>query len=164
MISGVRWLAAHMPFLTPGPICRPVWRAKRRPRHPDTLLTASIKWMARPTFLVAETEPVSAISARKLVLETAKFNVVTAHTSGEANEFLDLAPQLYAALIITSDLPGAAKVARRVKDEFPRIKVISISPNRSTSLKGADEHASSHEPETLVEMCREMFGDPRKTK
>jgi len=32
----------------------------------------------RPTFLMAEPEPEQALSTRKLVLETAKFNVITA--------------------------------------------------------------------------------------
>jgi hypothetical protein len=118
--------------------------------------------MARPTFLVAEPEPGAAISARKLVLETAKFNVITAHSSAEANEFLDLAPQVYSALIITSDLPAAAKVVARVKRDFKSIKSICLSPNRSTSIKTADHHCSSHDPEGLVEFCRELFGDPRK--
>jgi hypothetical protein len=34
----------------------------------------------RPTLLVAESEPVEALSVRKLVLETDKFNVLTAHS------------------------------------------------------------------------------------
>ncbi len=119
--------------------------------------------MARPTFLVAEVEPNSAISARKLVLETAKFNVVTAHSEAEGLEFLDLAPDLYAALIITSDLKGAAKVVAYTKKQQPELDVISLSPNRSTSIKGADHHCSSYDPDSLVELCRKLYGDPRKS-
>jgi DNA-binding response OmpR family regulator len=117
--------------------------------------------MARPTFLVAETEPGSAISARKLVLETAKFNVVTAHSKAEALEFFELAPALYAALIVSTDLPGAASVLAKIKRAEPDCVVICLSPNRSTSLRGADHHCSSHDPQGLVELCRRLFGDPR---
>ncbi len=38
--------------------------------------------MPRPTLLIAEPEPEQALSVRKLVLETGKFNVLTARASG----------------------------------------------------------------------------------
>ena len=69
--------------------------------------SASIPYMARPTLVVAETEPVAALSVRKLVLETAKFNVLTAHSAAEAAEIFDKAPQIVSALVIVSDLKGA---------------------------------------------------------
>lgn len=119
--------------------------------------------MARPTFLVAEKEPAAALSTRKLVLETANFNVITAYTVKEATKFFRVAPKLYSAVILSSDLPGALRFAKEVKEEQPKLPIISVSPNRSTSLKGADHHVSSHEPETLAELCRELFGDPRKS-
>lgn len=120
--------------------------------------------MARPTFLVAEKESGAALSTRKLVLETAKFNVITAHTVKEASEFFRVAPGLYSAVILSSDLPGALRFAKEVKEEQPQMPIISMSPNRSTSLKGSDHHVSSHEPETLAELCRELFGDPRTSE
>src|SRR3954470_7217916 len=120
--------------------------------------------MARPTFLVAEPEPGSAISARKLVLETAKFNVVTAHSSDEALEFFNLSPALHAAMIITFDLPNASKTVAKIKKAVPDFVVICLSPNRSTSIKLADHHCNSHDPEALVELCRKLFGDPRTKK
>ncbi|HEX6906594.1 MAG TPA: response regulator, partial [Terriglobales bacterium] len=54
---------------------------------------------------MAEPEPDQAISARKLVLETAKFNVITAHSAREA---LDLCEQFPAidALILHDGLEG----------------------------------------------------------
>ena len=36
--------------------------------------------MGRPTILIVEPEPNEALSARKLVVETAKFNVTTAYS------------------------------------------------------------------------------------
>jgi hypothetical protein len=49
-----------------GPLCMP-------PTHPTN--------MPRPTILVAEEEPSQALSVRKLVFETAKFNAFTAHST-----------------------------------------------------------------------------------
>jgi hypothetical protein len=40
--------------------------------------------MPRPTLLVAESEPVEALSVRKLVLETGEFSLLTAHSFREA--------------------------------------------------------------------------------
>ena len=44
----------------------------------------------RPTIMVAEPEPLQALSVRKLVLENAKSNVLTAHSTVEAIECLKL--------------------------------------------------------------------------
>lgn len=44
--------------------------------------------MVRPIVLMAEVEPPEGLSARKLVLETGKFNVITAYSVEEALETL----------------------------------------------------------------------------
>jgi hypothetical protein len=116
--------------------------------------------MPRPTLLVAESEPLQALSTRKLVLETAKFNVLTAHSSKEGEEINELSPSL-AALIVVTDLQGAGKLVEAVKHSKPNLPVIVLSPSGLAELKGADYHLSSHEPERLVELCRKLFGDPR---
>jgi DNA-binding NtrC family response regulator len=117
--------------------------------------------MARPTFLVVEIEPGSALSTRKLILETAKFNVITAHSTNEAREFLKLAPELYAAVIVATDIRGAEKFVLELKKNRPDLPLICASANRATSLKCCDHFVPSHEPQTLVDLCRELFGDPR---
>jgi CheY-like chemotaxis protein len=116
--------------------------------------------MARPTLVVAETEPVAALSVRKLVLETAKFNVLTAHSQKEALEIFDTAPKLINALLIVSDLKGAESLVAQFKRKCPDLPVICISPNEGR-IKGADHNVSSHDPEALIDLCRELFGDPR---
>ena len=117
--------------------------------------------MARPTLIVAETEPVAALSVRKLVLETAKFNVLTAHSKREALEIFATAPELISALVIVIDLKGAEALTAQFKRKLPDVPVICISPNDGQRIKGADHHVSSHDPEALIDLCRELFGDPR---
>jgi len=117
--------------------------------------------MASPAFLIAEAELCAAVSTRKLCVETAKFNVITAHSVAEAIEFLQRAPDLYSAAIISSDLAGANRLLKSMKQRKPELITISVSPNRATSVKGADHHVPSHEPDTLVDLCRKLFGDPR---
>ena len=48
--------------------------------------------MVRPCFLVIDREYASSISTRKLVIETAKLNVITAYSGAEAIETLKRFP------------------------------------------------------------------------
>lgn len=118
--------------------------------------------MARPTLLVAEKEPAQALSTRKLILETGKFNVLTAHSVHEAVEICEGTP-LLAAMIATADLgSGVEKLVRKTKKLRPELTIICLSPNRTEKMTGADHHLSSHEPEELLELCKKLFGDPRR--
>jgi response regulator RpfG family c-di-GMP phosphodiesterase len=76
--------------------------------------------MARPTFLIAEPEPANALSARKLVIETAKFNVVTAHSRSETMELWQKFPNVE-AVIVHSELPNvsAPEIFGKVKERDP---------------------------------------------
>jgi hypothetical protein len=58
----------------------------------------------RPTLLVAEPERLEALSTRKLVLETGKFNVLTAHSTEEANALFSLLPNLTAAVLVSGSV------------------------------------------------------------
>ena len=117
--------------------------------------------MARPTFLMAEPEPEQALSARKLVLEAAKFNVITAHSSREAMELCDQFPNI-AALIIHGSLRGdCAKVVTKFKQGNMEKRAILLAPFPSLSCDGVDHSVSSHDPQALLDLLRELFGDPR---
>jgi hypothetical protein len=50
--------------------------------------------MTRPCFLVVDREFSGSISTRKLVIETAKFNVITAYSGHEARETLERFPRV----------------------------------------------------------------------
>jgi DNA-binding response OmpR family regulator len=118
--------------------------------------------MARPTFLMAEPEPEQALSARKLVLETAKFNVITAHSEREA---LELCQKFSAidALIVHGSLPGdCAQVVAKFKGGDGGRPTILLAPSTSTSCDGVDHRVSSHDPQELLELLRSLFGDPRQ--
>ena len=56
--------------------------------------------MPRPTLLIAEPDPVQALSVRKLVMETAKYNVMTAHSTREAIDIFHLFPNVSAAVLV----------------------------------------------------------------
>src|SRR3954452_17256792 len=92
--------------------------------------------MRRPTFIIAEPEPGSALSTRKLVVETAKYNVLTAHSMQEAVEIFRTGGPIVDALIVAHDLEHSDILVKEVK----RLKASLL---------------------VIVELCRELFGDPR---
>jgi hypothetical protein len=48
----------------------------------------------RLTFLIVENEPAQGLSTRKLLIETAKHNVLTAYTGGEGVRMLERFPNV----------------------------------------------------------------------
>ena len=53
----------------------------------------------RPCFLVIDSEHASSISTRKLVLETAKYNVINAYSCEEADAMIQRFPHVSAVVI-----------------------------------------------------------------
>jgi CheY-like chemotaxis protein len=120
-------------------------------------------FMPRPTLLVAEREPLQALSTRKLVLETGKFNVITAHSTQEALDLFHLFPNISVAVLSTDpdhtiDCP---RIAGTIREATKRIPVIALSPVAAEICSFADQTISSHEPETLLQVIRSLVGDPR---
>jgi CheY-like chemotaxis protein len=119
--------------------------------------------MPRPTLLVAEQEPQQALSTRKLVLETGKFNVITAHSTQEALDLFHLFPNISVAVLATDPdhTIDCARIADAIKKSTQRIPVIALSPVVAEVCDFADQTISSHEPETLLHLIRSLVGDPR---
>ena len=115
----------------------------------------------RPTLLVAEPEPTEALSVRKLVLETAKFNVLTAHSTREAIDIFQSFPNISAVIAVEDEGIDCESVTKTVKETVPRIPVIALSARSGSRCAPADHHVSSHEPEQLLRIIRELLGDPR---
>jgi len=119
--------------------------------------------MPRPTLLVAEPEPQQALSVRKLVLETGKFNVLTAHSSREALDLFQLFPNISAAILVGQTEIDCDDVGKRIKSATNKIPVIFLHATIGGHCASADHHLSSHEPELLLELIRSLLGDPRRT-
>lgn len=117
--------------------------------------------MIRPAVLVAEPEPEQALSVRKLVLETAKFNVLTAHSTEEAMEMARLFPNIASAILVYDSYIDCEAIAARLNGQSKKIPVVAVVPQLTQRCAGADHHVPSHEPEKLLEMMRTLLGDPR---
>jgi DNA-binding response OmpR family regulator len=118
--------------------------------------------MPRPTILIAEPEPNEALSLRKLVLETAKYNVLTAHSTQEALDLFRLFPNVNAAVMVMSKTIDCEKIAESIKNHADRVIIIMLSPVIGATCDGADFTLSSHEPEQLVALMRSQLGDPKR--
>jgi response regulator RpfG family c-di-GMP phosphodiesterase len=117
--------------------------------------------MARPTFLIAEPQPSEGISARKLVLETARYNVITAYKGEEALEMLELFPSVD-GVIVHSGLGEHAyrEIIDKAAAQKPERLIVLVSPSQTASPAAAHYHLSSHDPKQLLDLLIERFGVP----
>ena len=114
----------------------------------------------RPIFLVVDPPDPEMLSTRKLVLESAKFNVLTAFEMTEAKEILELCP--VKAAIFHERAFGADSVPEivgKLKKQIPNTPIIVLSPNPG-GIDGADGVLSSHDPIELVRLLQKMFKLP----
>ena len=118
----------------------------------------------RPTLLVVEPEPEQALSARKLVLETGKFNILTAHSTREALDMFELFPNISAVVVVSCDAIDCETIIHTIKSARQNIVAVHLSPLIHSTLESADYNLSSHEPEQLLLTMRSLFGDPRQIK
>jgi hypothetical protein len=108
--------------------------------------------MTRPCFLVIDREFPGSISTRKLVLETAKFNVLTAYSGRESLEMLRRFPALDGVVMdgemddISSD-----ELAEELKGIAPTIPVVVICPPGGPLCPAADLRVDSFQPAKLLE-------------
>jgi len=118
--------------------------------------------LPRPAFIVAEPEPEQALSARKLLLETFKFNVITAHTERETVDLLHMFPKVD-ALILHCGIENfdAENVLHVVKTVVPDLPIIALTPTER-EFSWADHVVHSHDPQELLALVHRLFGDPRK--
>lgn len=119
----------------------------------------------RPALLVAEREPENGLSTRKLLLETAKFNVITTHSITETKEALQLFAPGLGGLVVTSHLGDeneCGAVAKAFKEAKPKAPVFYLSPTGMESCRWADHHLSTYEPDKLLTLVRTILGDPSR--
>jgi DNA-binding NtrC family response regulator len=119
--------------------------------------------MLRPCFLVVDREFPGSISTRKLVIETAKFNVLTAYSAEEAMELLDRFPTV-SGVVIDDGIEGVATEALIVemKLRHKNLPVVVVAAPGERLCRGADFQVASFEPEKLLETLRSIM--PREAE
>ncbi len=111
--------------------------------------------MQRPCFLVIDREFPGSISTRKLVLETAKFNVITAYSGREALDIFRRFPALDGVVMDGElrDIPSE-EVARVIKAAEPKCPVVVICSPGYGDCPSADIQVESFQPAELLETLR----------
>jgi DNA-binding response OmpR family regulator len=113
----------------------------------------------RLSFLIIESEPSQGLSTRKLLLESAKHNVITAYSGNEGVEMFKRFPNVD-AICIDAELSDFASsdVARNVRNKSPKIRIVGLSPRLAARCDWADQTIDSHDPAALLELLEEMGG------
>jgi response regulator RpfG family c-di-GMP phosphodiesterase len=113
--------------------------------------------MVRPCFLVIDREFPGSISTRKLVIETAKFNVITAYSAHEALETLAQFPAIH-GVVIDADIYGMScdELATQLKIIKPGISIVVISAPGDDGCSAADYQVESLDPRKLLEALKKL--------
>ena len=114
--------------------------------------------MKRPCILVIDAEFPGFISTRKLVIETAKFNVIRAYSGNEAIETLERFPNLDAAILNAADRDVAcADLVKQLKRIVPGLPIIVSSADGADDCEGAEYSIRSFDPGLMLETLQALF-------
>ena len=118
--------------------------------------------MLRPCFLVVDQEHSGSISTRKLVIETAKFNVITAYSGAEALETLKRFPALN-GVVLDAGVPDitCAEVVAQIKAMQPSLPVIVVGRPGRLDCGGEDTFLESFDPRKLLDLLQKL--QPQET-
>lgn len=117
--------------------------------------------MTRPCFIVIDHEFPDSISTRKLVLETAKYNVITAYSGKEAIETFRLFPNVRGIVLneaVTGmDCASMVKELRAIRED---VLLIVTSSRGVTDCVVADHQLGNFDPAKLLELLRKLAPNP----
>jgi DNA-binding NtrC family response regulator len=113
--------------------------------------------MVRPCFLVIDREYSGSISTRKLVIETAKFNVITAYSAKEAIETMEVYPRITGAVLDAGirDMTCCDLVSS-IKTMQPNLPIVVISSPGTHECPQADHLLESFEPGRLLTLLQSL--------
>jgi hypothetical protein len=104
-----------------------------------------------------EEEQPEGLSARKLVVETAKHNVLTAYDADEGIELLRRFPNIDAVLVHARVLDKQPNLLARVKMLSPNTPIILASPGGDHKRPEVTYTVDSHRPIDLVMLLADKF-------
>ena len=113
--------------------------------------------MRRPCFLVVDREFSGSISTRKLVIETAKFNVLTAYSAEEAFDTLRRFPAVD-GVVMDAEMPEmpCPEIVRSLKLIVPSLRVIIVHRPLTGPCTGADYQLDTFNPRQLLSLLQSL--------
>ncbi len=114
--------------------------------------------MYRPCFLVIDREFPSSISTRKLVLETAKYNVITAYASQEAVDLIKRFPNVDGVVMDASGHEETcAELVAKLRAHAPGLRIVLTSGKHDVDCGDVDLHLESYDPRKLLDALARLF-------
>jgi hypothetical protein len=102
--------------------------------------------------LMIEPEQPEALSARKLVVETAKHNVLTAYNTAVGLDLLRRFPNVDAVFVHINCLHAHPTLLTEIKEMVPATPLVVASPLGNDPPPEADFVVDSHRPHTMVQL------------
>jgi CheY-like chemotaxis protein len=119
----------------------------------------------RPCFLVLDSYFPGSISSRKLVIESAKLNVITAYSQNEAIETLERFPGVD-GVVINAQMEGrlsCREVIERLRSVRSDIPIITVSASGHEPCNGEQFHVSSYDPRELLTILEKLRPEFKET-
>ena len=117
--------------------------------------------MHRPCFLVIDHEFPDSISTRKLVLETAKYNVITAYSGTEALETFKMFPHV-SGIVMNEAVTGmdCASLIKELRAIRSDVLLIVTSSRGTSDCVLADHLLDNFDPASLLTLLRKLAPNP----
>jgi DNA-binding NtrC family response regulator len=118
--------------------------------------------MVRPCFLILDQEHPGSISTRKLVIETAKFNIITAYSGQEALQTIARYPAVDGFVLDAGvrDI-RCTQLVKQMKENYPHVPVILAGTLGYECCDAADYYLESFDPSKLLKLLQNL--QPEKT-
>lgn len=107
--------------------------------------------------LMIEEEQLEGLSARKLVVETVKHNVLTAYQPDSGVDLLQRFPKVDAVFVHAGLLPRRPHLLSEIRAIAPKMPIILGSPGASQHSPEATWVVDSHKPQALLTVLAEGF-------
>ena len=148
---------AGVPRENPDATCPADYHAATNMRQHPTRFLLIIEYMHRPCFLVIDREYSGSISTRKLVIETAKFNVITAYSAQESLETIDRFPALDGVVLDAGlrDMSANDLIAA-LKAKHPNLPIVVICAPGAVDCPRADHQLESFDPRKLLAVLQNL--------
>lgn len=112
--------------------------------------------MTRPCYLVVDQEFATSISTRKLVIETAKFNVITAYSAEEAISTLKRFPNISGIVLDAGVNIPSVDLVKTLKEIDPTMTIILVGRPGTEFSPAADYHLSSFDPSKILILLQKL--------
>ena len=107
--------------------------------------------------LMIEEEQLEGLSARKLVVETVKHNVLTAYEPEVGLDLLQRFPNVDAVFVHARLLPKRPNLLSEIRTLAPKAPIILASPGGDHRSPEATWIVDSHKPQALLTVLAEGF-------